>query len=372
MVVATVAASSLLGWLISRWKILPGTTAVWGSSPGAADRHGADGRGAFGADARLVAFMQYLRVIFVSIAAALIARFWVDDFRRRSPGNRLVSADRSGRPSPQRSASPWPAAMLGRLLRLPSPYLPRHPDPGRHPASRPRRVDSSCRHGCWRVSYAVVGWTIGLNFNRAILRHAARALPQIIGSILALIAFCGGLAFLISHVLGIDPLTAYLATSPGGLDTVAIIAAASDNVDISFVMALQTRALRSSCSCSARPSRGWSPRFGEGVTPMVPDSDHATGRSAATTAALAMSAPVLYQRIDVHAPDQSSVPFDRFRGRDLSRALLDAAASRPYRRSPGPLKERPAVDRAAPRCTSSLPVTISCMNDSIGAALRGF
>ena len=32
-VLATVAASSLLGWLISRWRILPGTTGVWGSSP---------------------------------------------------------------------------------------------------------------------------------------------------------------------------------------------------------------------------------------------------------------------------------------------------------------------------------------------------
>ena len=40
--------------------------------------------------------------------------------------------------------------------------------------------------------------------------------------------------------MGVDPLTAYLATSPGGMDSVAIIAAASDSVDISFVMALQT------------------------------------------------------------------------------------------------------------------------------------
>ncbi len=44
---------------------------------------------------------------------------------------------------------------------------------------------------------------------------------------------------LMSYELGIDPLTAYLATSPGGLDLVAIIAAASDSVDLSFVMALQ-------------------------------------------------------------------------------------------------------------------------------------
>ena len=38
---------------------------------------------------------------------------------------------------------------------------------------------------------------------------------------------------------GVDPLTAYLATSPGGADAVAIIAA-SANVNVPFVMALQT------------------------------------------------------------------------------------------------------------------------------------
>jgi Putative ammonia monooxygenase len=37
----------------------------------------------------------------------------------------------------------------------------------------------------------------------------------------------------------VDFLTAYLATSPGGADSVAIIAASS-NVDMSFVMAMQT------------------------------------------------------------------------------------------------------------------------------------
>jgi membrane AbrB-like protein len=76
-VLATVAASSFLGYLISRWKVLPGTTGVWGSAPGASTAMVlmAD---AFGADARLVAFMQYLRVILVTVGAALIARLWVD------------------------------------------------------------------------------------------------------------------------------------------------------------------------------------------------------------------------------------------------------------------------------------------------------
>ena len=62
-------------------------------------------------------------------------------------------------------------------------------------------------------------------------------------SILLLMGFCGGIAWLLSHELGIDPLTAYLATSPGGMDSVAIIAAASHDVNLSFIMALQSARL---------------------------------------------------------------------------------------------------------------------------------
>jgi len=41
------------------------------------------------------------------------------------------------------------------------------------------------------------------------------------------------------RIVGVDPLTAYLATSPGGVDSAAIIAA-STKVDMPFVMAMQT------------------------------------------------------------------------------------------------------------------------------------
>lgn len=236
-VLATVAASSLLGWLISRWKILPGSTAVWGSSPGAATAMVlmAD---AFGADARLVAFMQYFRVILVSLTAALIAGLFVDTGGVAQPAVDWLPTLR------------WPdfaatlgvalaGGLLGRLLRLPSPYFLGTMILGvaLHLGGF---VNFQLPPWLLAASYALVGWTIGLNFTRAIVRHAARALPQITASIVALIVFCGGLAFLLSHVLGIDPLTAYLATSPGGMDSVAIIAAASDNVNLSFVMALQT------------------------------------------------------------------------------------------------------------------------------------
>ncbi|MHA6686532.1 AbrB family transcriptional regulator [Mesorhizobium sp. A556] len=236
-VLATIAASSLLGWLISRWRILPGTTAVWGSSPGAATAMVLMA-GAFGADQRLVAFMQYMRVIFVSVAAALVARLWVDTSGVELPAI-VWFPPLEPLPFGATVAVALAGSLGGRVLRLPSPHFLGTMILGTalHLLAG---VDFQLPPWLLALSYASIGWSIGLNFTKAILRHAARALPQIIGSILILIAFCGGLAWLLSHLLGIDPLTAYLATSPGGMDSIAIIAAATQNVDISFVMALQT------------------------------------------------------------------------------------------------------------------------------------
>lgn len=237
IVVSTVAASSFLGWLISRWGILPGSTAVWGSAPGAATAMVLMAA-AFGADQRLVAFMQYLRVMMVALAAAMIAS--------------VIGASPDAGASEQAAWFPalhWPefavtlavvlaGSVVGRLLRLPSPFflgsmilgVALHLGAG---------VEFQLPPWLLAASYALIGWAIGLNFTRAIVKHAFRALPQILGAILILMAFCCGLAFLLNQSLGIDLLSAYLATSPGGMDSVAIIAAASKDVNMSFIMAMQ-------------------------------------------------------------------------------------------------------------------------------------
>jgi uncharacterized membrane protein AbrB (regulator of aidB expression) len=62
--------------LLSYWKILPGTTAIWGSSPGAATVI-ALMEDAFGGDMRLVVVMQYLRIAFVGIVASVVSRLWM-------------------------------------------------------------------------------------------------------------------------------------------------------------------------------------------------------------------------------------------------------------------------------------------------------
>jgi membrane AbrB-like protein len=84
----------------------------------------------------------------------------------------------------------------------------------------------------------MVGWRIGLGFNRDTVAAARRALPRILLSTLSLIGFCALVGFLLSRAVHVDPVTAFLATSPGGMDSVAIIAASS-RVNIPFVMALQ-------------------------------------------------------------------------------------------------------------------------------------
>src|SRR5437879_9345138 len=72
-VLAVVAISSLLGWLMTRWQVLPGTTALWGTSPGAASVMTIMSE-SYGADVRLVAFMQYGRVVLVAAVAAAVTR----------------------------------------------------------------------------------------------------------------------------------------------------------------------------------------------------------------------------------------------------------------------------------------------------------
>ena len=236
VVMVIVVTSGLLGWMISRFKVLPGTTAIWGVAPGAASAMMIMA-GEFGADARLVALMQYLRVVCVACLASIVARVWIGPAGAGAPGIAWFPV----LPPTDFAATLALAGGFGALgvaLRFPAGalFLP--------------LFASAVAGGIglftivlppWllALSYAFLGWSVGLAFTREIIAHAWRALPPIVLAILILIAVSGALAFILVEAAGIDPLTAYLATSPGGMDTVAIIGASS-KVDLSFVMALQT------------------------------------------------------------------------------------------------------------------------------------
>jgi hypothetical protein len=88
------------------------------------------------------------------------------------------------------------------------------------------------------VAYAVVGWSIGLRFDIQILRHAWHSLPQVLMAISSLILLSGLIAVGLWQLADYDLFTAYLASTPGGADSVAVIAATTA-VDAGFVMSMQ-------------------------------------------------------------------------------------------------------------------------------------
>ncbi len=228
--------SSTLGVLLARWKVLPGTTAIWGSTPGAATVMMLMSE-SFGGDPRLVAFMQFLRVMLVALAASCVARLWsVSGGAARAAVDWLPAIDAA--PLLQTLALAVGGAVIGERSKIPAGALLLPLFAGVALSSTQMMIITLppwLMAGC----YALVGWAIGLRFTREIVRYAAHAFPRIAASTLVLIALCGLLAWVLHAAAGIEPLTAYLATSPGGADSVAIIAASS-KVDLPFVMAMQT------------------------------------------------------------------------------------------------------------------------------------
>lgn len=237
--VGVLAAASAIGLLLTRWGGLPGTTGVWGISAGASTPMILMSE-AYGGDPRIVAVMQQLRIILVIAIAAVVARIW-------TPGSEVHAMQSSWFP-----AVDWSAFLMTVALAVGSAFIALWLKVPAGPMLVPLGLAVVLQEtGLLKIElppwllalcYAMVGWNVGLRFTRPILWYAFRALPIILAATFALIAVCGLLAGAMVLVGDVDPLTAYLATSPGGADTIAIIAASSA-VDMRFVMAMQTSRL---------------------------------------------------------------------------------------------------------------------------------
>ncbi|MGU3540262.1 AbrB family transcriptional regulator [Methylobacterium sp. A54F] len=232
----TVLAGGLVGYVLTRMRVLPGTTAAWGSSPGGAAAMVAMAE-AYGSDPRLVAFMQYVRVAAVVLSASVVARLITGGEPAGSASVPVAEAP-ALLPVLVTLAVAAGGAGLALALRLPAGALigPMILGAALHATGiasitlPPLLLDAA---------YAVIGWYVGLRFTRETLRETVHALPGVLVATLAVIALCAGWALGLTHLLAIDFLTAFLATSPGGLDSVAIIAVGS-KADVSFVLAVQT------------------------------------------------------------------------------------------------------------------------------------
>lgn len=240
IILSAVIASSIMGYTLARLKIMPGSTAVWGTTPGAAATM-VIMSDAFGADMRMVAFMQYLRVLITSFAASIVAALVIPDGVQGAVQTIFTV---EWFPPIVPGAFAWTViiSVIGCLitakLRIPGGYilLPLMLGGFLHGMGC---VELQLPEWLLAISYALLGWRIGLSFDVDSLRHAYKVLPHVLASILILMLFCGILAWVLVVSFDVDPLTAYLATSPGGLDTIAVIVASRPYADMSFVMTLQ-------------------------------------------------------------------------------------------------------------------------------------
>jgi membrane AbrB-like protein len=241
VVTTTVVAGGLVGWTLYRYGAMPGTTAAWGSSPGAASAMIVMAQ-EYGADVRLVAFMQYLRSTIVVLTASLVSKLLIGFGAApatplSAPASELVSA-MPALSLVETLVLALGGAWLGRVLRIPAGgfLFPMVAGAALHATGT---MAIELPHWLLGIAYCAVGWTIGLAFTWEALTYAFRAIPQMLLATAMLIALCGLSAWMLTWLLHLDALTAYLSTSPGGLDSVAIIAVGS-NADIATVLAIQT------------------------------------------------------------------------------------------------------------------------------------
>jgi membrane AbrB-like protein len=233
--VATLVATVLAGLAMSRLTGLDRPTASFGMVAGGASGIVAISR-ELGADERLVAVMQYLRVLIIVVLTPLVAGF--------------AGGGGGGRPVPGGVSGGWPEGLLAlvvclvvgtalaRLVRLPAGSLlgPLIVAAGLSLAGVSFLAPVPA--AVLQVAYVAIGLSVGLRFTVTSLRHAARILPATIGMIVALILVTAGLGMLLVPLAGVGALDAYLATTPGGLYAVLAAASTSD-VDATFVLAVQ-------------------------------------------------------------------------------------------------------------------------------------
>lgn len=229
----TVCLSALVGLGTVRFGGISANTAAWGTAPGAASAMVAMAED-YGADSRLVATMQYVRVVCVVMAGALVSHWLgatsgVSQAIANAPltshgdlalGIGVILAGVVAAAFLPAGALLVPL-LLGAALQL----------AGVLTITLPSELLA--------FGYAAIGCYIGLRFDRETLSHVWRRLPAMIVGALVLILLCAGLAWLLASLTGTDFLSMYLATSPGGLDAMAIIAVETHS-DAGLVLAMQT------------------------------------------------------------------------------------------------------------------------------------
>ena len=233
---------AVIGLVATRLRIIPGTSAIWGLSPGAASAMVVLAED-YGGDRRLVALLQYLRLVGLA--------FFVVAFGTAF-GNALEGAPQIAVPGA--AATRWLARpdavslasvlalsatsfLAARFLSWPSLVI-FGPVLGGIALQLAGIVTLAVPPLLSAAAFCIIGWNVGLGFTRDTIRESYRMLPRIVLLVLAVLMLCLGLAAAFAATAHVDYITAYLSLNPGGADVVLVTAAHLD-VDLPLVMAMQ-------------------------------------------------------------------------------------------------------------------------------------
>jgi membrane AbrB-like protein len=228
----TLVLSLGVGVLVARATRLDTATATLGMVAG-----GASGivtmASDLGADDRLVAFMQYLRVLVVVVLTPLLIAV-TGGHGGSSPPSPPAFGDLKGW---LLTAAIAPAgALAARRVNLPAGSLlgPMIIAGALTLAGARFAVPPAVQ----QVAYALIGLQVGLRFTLETLRQLGRLLLPVLASLAVLLVGCFGLAVLLHLTAPVSLRDAYLATTPGGLYAVLAIAFGA-NANTTFILAVQ-------------------------------------------------------------------------------------------------------------------------------------
>jgi uncharacterized protein len=251
------------GLLLSGLVRIDRKTAALGALPGAASGMLAMSD-PLGADARLVALMQYTRVVVVVVTATLVGRLVAGASPQPISAQGLQAAPGGVDLRVQGTVPTYAVTVLvailgalaGTRLRLPAGALLGPLILGVALAEL-GVVYLAWPPGVPQAAYLVLGLWVGLLFDGASVKRAGRLFPFVLASAVGLVLACAVLGWALAALTGIDGMTAYLATTPGGIESVAIVALGT-GADAPLVLAVQMLRLLAVVFAGSLLGKWWS------------------------------------------------------------------------------------------------------------------
>lgn len=229
----TLVVSMGVGLVLERRTELDRPTATLGMIAGGAS--GIVGMAdELGGDDRLVAFMQYLRVLVTVLLTPLLAAAWGGAGGGAGPSEALLATPTDWLLT---AAIAPTAALAARRIGVPAGTLmgPMVVAGALTLAGVEFVVPPVVRE----LAFALIGLQVGLRFTTDTVRQMGRLLGPVLVGVVALLVACFGLAVVLHLLTDISLRDAYLATTPGGIYAVLAVAFSSGG-DITFIVAVQS------------------------------------------------------------------------------------------------------------------------------------